>query len=168
VIVSRLLKSGVTIAGSGTCENFSMSPLSFTSATGPVHNPWLRGWTTGGSSSGPSALVGLRQMQVWRKRHGLPSLEEELGEGVEMAIGGDQGGSIRIPAAWVPILISLESRTLNLVKLLWNIWPEAYPRPDSVYGHHVLTPYDRPHRASRDKSRRHMHASLSPRRLRWN
>jgi amidase len=100
IVVQRLLQSGATIAGSATCENFSMSPLSYTSATGPVHNPWLKGWTTGGSSSGPTALVAIKVINAWRKRHALPSVEEELGEGVDMAIGGDQGGSIRIPASY--------------------------------------------------------------------
>ncbi|TID26861.1 amidase signature enzyme [Venturia nashicola] len=100
IVVQRLLQSGATVSGTATCENFSMSPLSFTSATGPVHNPWLYGWTTGGSSSGPTALVAIKVVNSWRKRHGLPSVEEELGEGVDAAIGGDQGGSIRIPASY--------------------------------------------------------------------
>jgi amidase len=52
---------------------------SHTSATGPVHNPRKHGYTTGGSSSGSAALVA-------------------AGE-VAMAIGGDQAGSIRIPAS---------------------------------------------------------------------
>lgn len=100
IVVQRLLQSGATVAGSATCENFSMSPLSFTSASGPVHNPWLHGWTTGGSSSGPTALVAIKVVNAWRKRHGLPSVEDKLGEGVDMAIGGDQGGSIRIPSSY--------------------------------------------------------------------
>ncbi|KAE9991850.1 hypothetical protein EG327_010727 [Venturia inaequalis] len=100
IVVQRLLESGATIAGSATCENFSMSPLSFTSATGPVQNPWLHGWTTGGSSSGPVALVAVKAVNSWRKRHGLPSVAEKLGEGVDVAIGGDQGGSIRIPSSY--------------------------------------------------------------------
>jgi amidase len=53
---------------------------SHTSAAGPVHNPRKLGYSAGGSSSGSAALLA-------------------AGE-VDMAIGGDQGGSIRIPAAY--------------------------------------------------------------------
>jgi amidase len=103
VVVKRVLKSGGTIKGSANCEHFSMSPLSFTSASGPVHNAWLRGYTTGGSSSGCGAVVAASQVRAWRKKNGLEPNAEELGESVDMAIGGDQGGSIRIPAAYAGI-----------------------------------------------------------------
>jgi amidase len=104
ITVARVLESGGTITGTATCEHFSMSGMSYTSATGAVHNPWRKGWTAGGSSSGPGVLVGISQIRDWRKRHGLPDPPtEELGEGVDMAIGGDQGGSIRIPAAYCGI-----------------------------------------------------------------
>jgi amidase len=105
-VVSRVLSSGATLRGSANCEHFSMSPLSFTSASGPVHNAWLKGYTTGGSSSGCAAIVAASQVRQFRERHSLPSAEAngiELGEGVDMAIGGDQGGSIRIPAAYAGI-----------------------------------------------------------------
>lgn len=103
VVVKRVLQSGGTIAGSATCEHFSMSPISFTSANGKVDNPWKKGYTTGGSSSGSACLVAVNQVRAWRKRHGLPAIDEELGLGVDMAIGGDQGGSIRLPAAFTGI-----------------------------------------------------------------
>lgn len=103
VVVSRILQAGGTVAGSANCEHLSMSPLSFTGASGPVHNPWNKGWTAGGSSSGSGALVGASQVKLWRKRQGLPSIDDELGPSVSMAIGGDQGGSIRIPAAYCGI-----------------------------------------------------------------
>jgi len=99
-VVSRILQAGGTISGIATCEHFSASPLSFTSASGPVHNPWLKGYTTGGSSSGPAAVVAIKQVHAWRERHGLPSIEGELGPGADIAVGGDQGGSIRIPSAY--------------------------------------------------------------------
>ncbi|MEM6941110.1 MAG: amidase [Pseudomonadota bacterium] len=79
-IVTRLLDAGATITGKAHCEYFCLSGGSHTNATGPVHNPHKHGYTTGGSSSGSGALVG-------------------AGE-VDMAIGGDQGGSIRMPAAF--------------------------------------------------------------------
>lgn len=79
-IVTRLLDAGATIAGKAHCEYFCLSGGSHTNATGPVHNPHKRGYSAGGSSSGSGALVG-------------------AGE-VDMAIGGDQGGSIRMPASF--------------------------------------------------------------------
>ncbi|KAF9058472.1 amidase signature enzyme [Rhodocollybia butyracea] len=79
-IVRRILESGGTIIGKAVCENFSLSPSSFSAATGPVHNPFARGYSTGGSSSGCGVLVA-------------------TGE-ANMAMGGDQGGSVRSPASW--------------------------------------------------------------------
>ncbi len=79
-IVTRLLDAGATIVGKAHCEYFCLSGGSHTNATGPVHNPHKMGFSAGGSSSGSGALVG--------------------GGFVDMAIGGDQGGSIRMPASY--------------------------------------------------------------------
>jgi amidase len=82
-IVTRILDAGGTIAGKTVCEYFCFSGGSHTSATGPVHNPHRLSYSAGGSSSGSAAVVA-------------------LGE-VPMALGGDQGGSIRIPASFCGI-----------------------------------------------------------------
>lgn len=82
-IVTRLLDAGATIVGKSVCEYFCLSGGSHTSQPAPVHNPHKPGYSAGGSSSGSGALVA-------------------SGE-VDMAIGGDQGGSIRIPAAYCGI-----------------------------------------------------------------
>lgn len=82
-IVTRLLEAGATIVGKAHCEYFCLSGGSHTNATGPVQNPHKHGFSAGGSSSGSGALVG-------------------SGE-VDMAIGGDQGGSIRMPASFCGI-----------------------------------------------------------------
>ena len=82
-IVTRILDAGGTILGKAHCEYFCFSGGSHTNATGPVHNPRKPGYSAGGSSSGSAALVA-------------------AGE-VDMAIGGDQGGSIRIPASYCGI-----------------------------------------------------------------
>ncbi|KAI1770521.1 amidase signature enzyme [Hypoxylon cercidicola] len=102
-IVSRVLEAGATITGTSTCENYCVSAMSSTSATGPVENPWLRGYSTGGSSSGSAALIAVNFIKNRRRSSGLPVELERLGEGVDLAIGGDQGGSIRIPAAYCGI-----------------------------------------------------------------
>lgn len=79
-VVTRVLEAGASIIGKGACENFSMSPTSFTNAYGFVQNPFAEGYNAGGSSSGCAALVAA----------GI----------VDMAVGGDQGGSIRVPASY--------------------------------------------------------------------
>jgi len=79
-VARRVLDAGGTIIGKAHCEYFCLSGGSHTNATGPVHNPWRMGYIAGGSSSGCGALVGADE--------------------VAMAIGGDQGGSVRIPAAF--------------------------------------------------------------------
>lgn len=108
-VVSRVLEAGATIIGTSTCENYCMSALSFTSATGPVDSPWLKGYTCGGSSSGSAALVGIKSARDRAKRrsgatNGACNGEDALlGEGADLALGADQGGSIRMPAAYTGI-----------------------------------------------------------------
>lgn len=90
-VVSRVLASGAVITGSSTCENFCASPLSFSSAAGPVHHPLLKGYTSGGSSSGSCALVAANVLER--------TCGKLFGATAELGIGGDQAGSVRIPAA---------------------------------------------------------------------
>jgi amidase len=78
-VATRILEAGGTIAGKAVCENLSRGAVSVTAATGPVHNPYARGYSAGGSSSGTGALV--------------------ASGAADLGIGCDQGGSIRIPAA---------------------------------------------------------------------
>ena len=82
-VVTRILDAGGTIAGKVHCEYFCFSGGSHTGAAGPVHNPHRMGYSAGGSSSGSAVVVA-------------------AGE-VDMALGGDQGGSIRIPASFCGI-----------------------------------------------------------------
>jgi amidase len=78
-IVTRMLDAGAVIAGKSHSENLCLSGGSHTGAKGPIQNPWKHGFMAGGSSGGSAALVA-------------------TGE-VDMAIAGDQGGSIRIPSS---------------------------------------------------------------------
>jgi len=94
-VVSRVLEAGAIIKGSSNCENFCASPLSYSAATGPVHSPWLHGYTSGGSSSGSAALVSSNIVQRLTKK--------TFGKTVDLAIGGDQAGSVRIPASFTGI-----------------------------------------------------------------
>jgi amidase len=82
-VVTRTLEAGGTILGKSHCEYFCYSGSSHTNAIATTRNPHNPEYTTGGSSSGSAALVAARQ--------------------VDLAIGGDQGGSIRLPAAFCGI-----------------------------------------------------------------
>jgi len=79
-VVRRIIAAGGEIVGKATCENFCWTGGSSTSFPQPVLNPHNTKFMAGGSSSGSGALVA-------------------AGE-VDMAIGCDQGGSIRIPSSW--------------------------------------------------------------------
>lgn len=77
-VVTRVLEAGGHVVGKAVCENLCHSATSHSSGTGIIENPHAKGYSSGGSSSGSGVLV-------------------SLGE-VDMSIGADQGGSVRIPA----------------------------------------------------------------------
>src|ERR1700686_501839 len=79
-VVTRILDAGGTIAGKAACEDLCFSGASHTCAGGVIRNPQDPAQNAGGSSGG-SAAVGA------------------AGD-VPMALGGDQGGSIRTPSSW--------------------------------------------------------------------
>jgi amidase len=83
-IVSRMLEAGATIIGKAVCEDLCSSGGSHTSRTGPVRNPWDPTRSAGGSSSGSAAVV--------------------ASGAVDLATGGDQAGSIRVPASFSGIV----------------------------------------------------------------
>lgn len=79
-VVTRVLDAGAEIVGKTHCEYFCLSGGSHTNATGPVHNPHRHGYSSGGSSSGSAVVL-------------------VTGE-ADMALGADQGGSIRMPSSF--------------------------------------------------------------------
>jgi amidase len=76
-VVTRILDAGGRILGKAVCGRLCFD---LNADTGPILNPYDLTRHAGGSSGGSAALLA-------------------AGE-VDMAIGGDQGGSIRIPASW--------------------------------------------------------------------
>ncbi len=79
-VVTRILDAGGTVIGKAACEDLCFSGASHTCKTGPIRNPHKPSHSAGGSSGGSAAVLA-------------------AGE-ADMALGGDQGGSIRIPASW--------------------------------------------------------------------
>ena len=79
-VVTRILDAGGTIIGKAANTYLCFDGGSATTATGMVENPHKKGYSSGGSSAGSGVLV-------------------SIGE-ADMAMGGDQGGSIRMPACW--------------------------------------------------------------------
>lgn len=79
VVVERVLDAGATIVGKLNLDDFSASGYGDTSVFGPARNPLNTAHSAGGSSSGAGAAVAA----------GL----------VDLAVGVDQGGSVRMPAA---------------------------------------------------------------------
>jgi amidase len=80
VITERLLRAGAMITAITNMDNFAFSGGGDTSVYGSTLCPFDLTRTAGGSSSGSAAALYYDE--------------------VDIAIGADQGGSIRIPAAW--------------------------------------------------------------------
>ena len=79
-VAARLRAAGALIIGKANCWEMSVGGPSRDSPTPPAVNPWAPGADPGGSSSGSAVAVA---------------------SGMAMAaIGGDTGGSIRLPAAF--------------------------------------------------------------------
>lgn len=79
IVVERVLRAGADIVGKTNMEDMAVGS-GIGSHFGPTANPLHPGYQAGGSSSGSAAAVGA----------GL----------ADVALGTDQAGSIRIPAAW--------------------------------------------------------------------
>ncbi len=80
IIVTRMLDEGAEIAAILDLDNFTFSGAGDTSAFGPTLNPHNTGYLAGGSSGGSAAAL--------------------YYDDIDITIGGDQGGSIRIPASF--------------------------------------------------------------------
>jgi amidase len=83
-VVTRILDAGGTIVGKAANTYLCFDGGSHTSATGMVENARKPGYSSGGSSAGSAVSI-------------------VTGE-ADMALGCDQGGSIRIPASWSGIV----------------------------------------------------------------
>ncbi|GAA1333960.1 Asp-tRNA(Asn)/Glu-tRNA(Gln) amidotransferase subunit GatA [Streptomyces sanglieri] len=79
-VVDQLLEAGATIMGKTNMDELAFGPTSETSAFGPTENPVKDGHVAGGSSSGSAAAVAAND--------------------VDLALGTDTGGSVRIPASY--------------------------------------------------------------------
>ena len=95
-VVTRLLDAGASIVGKTNMDELAYGPTGETSAFGRTENPAAPGRVTGGSSSGSAAAV--------------------ASGAVDVALGTDTGGSVRIPSSFC-----------NLVgfKPTWGTVPQA-------------------------------------------
>jgi amidase len=84
VLVERLLAAGAEIVAICNMDSFAASIAGDTGFYGPIVNPIAPGRSAGGSSGGSAAALY------------LPN--------IDLTYGADQGGSIRIPAAWCGVL----------------------------------------------------------------
>jgi amidase len=83
-IVTRILDAGGEVTAILNMDNFAFSGGGDTSAYGPTRNPHNPEHLAGGSSGGSGAAL--------------------YYDDIDLTIGGDQGGSIRIPASWCGVV----------------------------------------------------------------
>lgn len=78
-LMKRFRSTGVTVVGMSKCPEFGYNATTEPLVSRPVHNPWRKGLSPGGSSGGAAAAVAAGYVPI--------------------AHGNDGGGSIRIPAS---------------------------------------------------------------------
>ncbi|MBI3301481.1 MAG: amidase [Deltaproteobacteria bacterium] len=83
-IITRILDAGGEITAVLNMDNFAFSGGGDTSAYGPTRNPYNPEHLAGGSSGGSGAALYYND--------------------IDLTIGGDQGGSIRIPSSWCGVV----------------------------------------------------------------
>jgi amidase len=83
-LVTRILDAGGEIVAKLNLDNFAFSGAGDTSAFGPTRNPHNHDHLAGGSSGGSAAAL--------------------YYDDIDITIGGDQGGSIRIPSSWCGVV----------------------------------------------------------------
>src|SRR2546428_617467 len=83
-IIPRILDAGGEITAILNMDNFAFSGGGDTSAYGPTRNPHNPEHLAGGSSGGSGAVL--------------------YYDDIDLTIGGDQGGSIRIPSSWCGVV----------------------------------------------------------------
>jgi amidase len=84
VVAERLLRAGAEIVCTTNMDDMATAAGGESSAFGATRNPFDTARTAGGSSSGSAAAL--------------------YYDDVDVAIGCDQGGSIRVPAAWCGVV----------------------------------------------------------------
>lgn len=138
--VRRLLDAGIEVIGKTTTEDMCIGGASCTSVPYPVVNPAAPGRSAGGSSSGSAVVLA-------------------AGE-VDLALGVDQGGSIRIPAALCGVVGLKPTHGLvpftgipSLVPSLDHVGPMARTVRDAARALDVLAGPDGVDRRQRDWGR---------------
>jgi amidase len=84
VVTDRILRAGGEIAAITNMDDMAFSGGGESSWYGPTLNPWDTTRSAGGSSSGSAAAL--------------------FYDGIDSAVGADQGGSIRVPASWCGVV----------------------------------------------------------------
>lgn len=128
-VVEKIKKGAGKIIGMTNMDEFACGSSGETSYYGPTDNPLARGYVPGGSSSGSAAAV--------------------AADFVDLALGSDTGGSIRVPASHCGIVgfkptYGLVSRygLIDLAMSLDHIGPIARNVKDAALLLEVISGYD--------------------------
>ena len=125
-VVRRLREAGAVIIGKTAMPEFGQWPFTESTTNGYTRNPWNRMYSTAGSSGGTAASVA----------SGM----------VAAGLGGDGGGSIRLPSAWCGLFGVKAQRgristapNARLWRALGVVGPLTRTVADSALLHDVLT-----------------------------